>query len=404
MGSKIGKVGNFYQENNEMITVAIQVNDLLHNHEICYYNSELNQDSPDQGYQRKPGLPRVSKLAKSIERTVNNDTFLPIPTAIVLSDRGVNYKFNNGELDVIDGKFKLIDGQHRILAYKRAIEKLNCENLKTHYLPCTVIRLEQNEHMNDLQKKELELKHFNTINGEAKSVPVDLGNALLVNLYQAGALKSDEYDDTKIMSMELVMKLNDECGSWMNKIIMPNHTAYKISEWKADPTLKHLRVVKSTSLVTSFKPLLKYLDNNVFTPMTRREVKLKTVYTILDNYWGVINKRMPHALREARDHVLQKSPGIFSMHSLLIELCKLIKSSGEKLSDIKSFESRLQSEELEFMVGGYWSNDKDNPGEATKYGSMKGFKFLSGEFLKDIVEASKNENKNKDYDAETEVF
>lgn len=400
--NKIGKVGNFYQENNEMITIAIQVNDLLHNHDICYYDATLNQDDPDQGYQRMPGKPRISKIAKSIERTVNNDTFLPIPTAIVLSDRGVNYKFNKGELDIIDGKFKLIDGQHRILAYKKAIEELGCNSLKTHYLPCTIVRLEHNEHLDDLQKKELELKHFNTINGEAKSVPVDLGNALLVNLYQAGALKSDDYDDTRIMSMELVMKLNDESGSWMNKVIMPNHTAYKSSEWKADSTLKHLRVVKSTSLVTSFKPLLKYLDNNVFTPLTTREVKLNTVYTILDNYWSVINKRMPNAVLEARDHVLQKSPGIFSMHSLLIELCKLIKSSNERLTDIKSFESRLGSEDLEFMVGGFWSNDRDNPGEATKYGSMKGFKYLSSEFLKDIVEASKNDN--SDHDSATEVF
>ena len=204
------------------------------------------------------------------------------------------------------------------------------------------------------------------------------------------------------MAMELVMKLNDESGPWMNKVIMPNHTSYKRTEWNADPTLKHLRVVKSTSLVTSFKPLLKYLDNNVFTPMTTREAKLKNAYKILDNYWTVVSKRMPNAILEARDHVLQKSPGIFSMHSLLIEMCKLIKSNDEKLSDIKSFESRLGSQELEFMVGGYWSNDKDNPGEATKYGSMKGFKYLSTEFLKDIVEASKNTN--KDYDAATEVF
>tara|TARA_B100001248_G_C27365124_1_gene448567 strand:+ start:423 stop:1631 length:1209 start_codon:yes stop_codon:yes gene_type:complete len=402
MKSKLGKVGNFFQENNEMITIAIQVNDLLHNHEICYYNSELNQDDPDQGYQRKPGLPRISKIAKSIERTVNNDTFLPIPTAIVLSDRGVNYKFNNGQLDIIDGSFKLIDGQHRILAYKKAIEDLNCESLKAHYLPCTIIKIEQNKDLNNLEKKELELKHFNTINGEAKSVPVDLGNALLVNLYQAGALKSDEYDDSKIMSMELVMKLNDESGPWMNKVIMPNHQTYKRADWSSDPKLKHLRVVKSTSLVTSFKPLLNYLDNNVFTSMTTREVRLKTVYTILDNYWTVINKRMPNAIHEARDHVLQKSPGIFSMHYLLIELCKIIKSSGgENLTDINSFERRLSSQELDFMDESFWSNNRDNPGEATKFGNMKGFKVLSEAFLKNVVDSSENQEM---IDAATEVF
>tara|TARA_Y100001935_G_C17006038_1_gene360608 strand:- start:60 stop:611 length:552 start_codon:yes stop_codon:yes gene_type:complete len=183
---------------------------------------------------------------------------------------------------------------------------------------------------------------------------------------------------------------------------MPNNAPYKASEWKADKKLKHLRVVKSTSLVTSFKPLIKYLDNNVFTPMTTRETKLNTIYTILDNYWTVIRKRMPSAVDKARDHVIQKSPGIFSLHYLLIELCKVIKASGnELLTDIKSFEKRLASEELEFMVQGFWSNDKDNPGEATKFGSMKGFKVLSEGMLKNVIEASENQDLKK---SATEVF
>ena len=238
MSYTIGKVGNFFQENNEMITIAINVNDLINNHEICYYDSDLNRDDEDQGYQREPKLPRLSKIAKSLERTINNDTFLPIPTAITLSDRGVNYKFSDGKLDITKGKFKLIDGQHRILAYQKAIEELGCEALKAHYLPCTVILIEKLDHLSDLEKKEIELKHFITINGEAKAVPVDLGNGLLVDLYQSGALKSDEYDDVKIMSTQLAMMLNDECGPWMNKIIMPNKSTYKKSEWNANPKLK----------------------------------------------------------------------------------------------------------------------------------------------------------------------
>ncbi len=155
MSYTIGKVGNFFQEQNEMITIAINVNDLINNHKICYYNSDLNRDDEDQGYQREPKAPRLSKIAKSLERTVNNDTFLPIPTAITLSDRGVNYKFTDGKLDIVDGKFKLIDGQHRILAYQRAIEELGCESLKTHYLPCTIILIEKQDHLTELQKKKL---------------------------------------------------------------------------------------------------------------------------------------------------------------------------------------------------------------------------------------------------------
>ena len=224
----IGKAGNFFQEDCEMIAVAIQINDLLANHEVCYYDAGLNQDDEDQGYQRQPGLPRVTKIAKKLERSLVSDSFLPIPTSVILSDRGVKYKHNDGRLDIIDGKFKLIDGQHRLLAYKKAIDEYEVDALNTHYLSCVIIKIEdygKKNKLTELQKKEIELKHFNTINGEAKAVPVDLGNALLVNLYQSGALKSDEYDDSKVMSMELVMKLNDESGPWQGKILMTNEKA-----------------------------------------------------------------------------------------------------------------------------------------------------------------------------------
>lgn len=393
----IGKAGNFFQEDCEMIAVAIQINDLLANHEVCYYDAGLNQDDEDQGYQRQPGLPRVTKIAKKLERSLVSDSFLPIPTSVILSDRGVKYKHNDGRLDIIDGKFKLIDGQHRLLAYKKAIDEYEVDALNTHYLSCVIIKIEdygKKNKLTELQKKEIELKHFNTINGEAKAVPVDLGNALLVNLYQSGALKSDEYDDSKVMSMELVMKLNDESGPWQGKILMPNEKAYPAKVWKnpnateQDKLKKHLRVVKSTSLVVSLKPLLKYLEENVFRPTESRARKLETIYTLLDNYWTVIKKQVPNAINESRDHVIQKSPGIFSLHSLLIELCKDIVRNNERITSMESFEKRLMNEELEFMSEDWWSNDKDNPGEAAKYGSMKGFKALSLEYLKQINELS----------------
>ena len=76
-------------------------------------------------------------------------------------------------------------------------------------------------------------------------------------------------------------------------------------------------------------------------------------------------------------------------------------SKDEKLTDIKSFEKRLNSEELDFMVQGFWSNDKDNPGEATKFGSMKGFKVLSEAMLKNVVDSSENQ---ADKMSATEIF
>ena len=391
--NKIGKVGNFFQGPYEMITIAVQVNDLIHNHEILYYQNELDDEDPNQGYQREPKQPRIKRFAAKIERTVNSKNFIPMPTALILSDRDVNYKFSNGSVDIIDGKFKLIDGQHRVLAYKRAIEELKCDSLKTHYIPCTILKINDLK-MTDKEKFELEVKEFITINGEAKSVPVNLGTELLVQLYQGGRLKNDEFNDVKIMAAQLVKRLNEECKPWKDKLIVANQSTYKKKDWGINNEFKHKRVMSNKSLMDALELVIKYFDEFIFKPNEPRDSKMDTLYMVLDNYWTVINDSMPEAISKARNHVLQKSVGIFSFHHLLIEIVKLIRSPENQgyVSDKKEYEKILSSETLEFMDSSWWSNDNKNPGYASKFGNRKGFKVLSKEMYAQIDESLNEED------------
>lgn len=396
MSYDIGILGNYFQDEHEMITVAIQVGDLINKelYQIDYYTADLNQDHPDQGYQRRPQPARVSSIAKDIVKKRINGTFLPMPTSLILSDRGVNYKFNNGKLTVIDGKFKLIDGQHRVLAYKKALEEFDeTEDLASHYFSCTIIKVEDQD-LSDLEKKEIELKHFNNINGKAKPVPVDLGNALLFNLYKSGALKNDEFDFKKIMAIDAATALNDSSGPWMFKLQMPNEKKYTKKEIQDDPQRKHLRLVKSTSLVTSLKPIIKYLHDNVFRTNTDDKLKQQTLFTVLDNYWTVINQRCPESIRYGKESVIQKSSGIFSFHMLLENLMKDIKRDNGHITNIEEYEKRLDPE-ASFLNDNYWKSTKDEKGEATRYGSMGTFKIHANNMYQELLDLRKDDDKDE---------
>ena len=82
---------NLLQENSEMLTGSMQVAELNHSTEIKYYNFS-ETESTQQGYQRPLAKTRINKMSNGFEQSIQNGSFLPIPTSIVLSDRGVNYK------------------------------------------------------------------------------------------------------------------------------------------------------------------------------------------------------------------------------------------------------------------------------------------------------------------------
>ena len=88
---------------------------------------------------------------------------------------------------------------------------------------------------------------------------------MLLNLYRSGALVGDKKNEIKIIGFQLVEKLNNNCDAWKDKIIMPNDTKYTKDEIRYNSKLEHRRIVRSTSLQNSIKPVLKYLDEYHFT-------------------------------------------------------------------------------------------------------------------------------------------
>lgn len=372
-------ITNLLQEGNEMLTGSLQVGEIANVTEIKYYDFNVTE-SDQQGYQRPLARRRVNSMANSFETSVQNGTFLPIPTSIILSDRGVNYKVTkDGTIDLISGKFKIIDGQHRTESFKEVVNRFeHLVNFPTNYMPIVILCIEKLD-LTPEQKIDLEIQHFTIINETAKKVPVDL--ALHLRSWRRSNIKGSTLTKAQINAVicnDVVDKLNAECIAWKDKILMPAMSKYNREQCRLDETKIHRRLVKSTSLVNSLKPVLYTLETTVWERSNPSvESKIKMLFSVVNAFWQVIYERMPDASDFAKDHVLLKSTGAFSMHHLLARLIRQMAESGSfKKADFAKFLKK----DIAFLNSGYWlSNPEDGipKGEATKYGNMSGFKELS---------------------------
>jgi len=390
---KIGRgMTNILQENFEMITGSMQVGEISTSTTIEYYQKDLSES--DQGYQRPLNSRRIQSMANSFERDIKNGNFLPIPTAIILSDRGVNYKTSNGEIDLIDGEFKIIDGQHRSKSFSEVVTKFKDElpNFSTNHLPVVIIKIED-PNKTENEKKDLEMKIFKTINETAKRVPVDLALHLLTwrkDTFGSG-LANTVTEENRIICNKVVNRLNDRCKTWKDVILMPADDKYSRADINSNEILAHKRIVKSTSLVNSLKPVLNMVNEKYWniegqaTPSF--DGKVDFIYGISKNFWDAIDERMPDISLNAKEYVLHKSTGSFSMHHLLSLLVEYMLEKNMNLKK-KDF-LKLLNKDLKFLTSEFWvSNivfsEKSRKGEATKYGNMAGFKQLGKVMFQEI--------------------
>ena len=387
-------ITNLFQENNEMLTGSLKVSEIEEVTEIKYYNFNV-KESDQQGYQRPLQQRRIRSMANGFESSISNGSFIPIPTSIILSDRGVNYKLTkDGTIDLIDGRFKIIDGQHRTESFKEVANRFeHLSNFPLNYMPVVILCIEKLD-LTPEQKIDLEIQHFTTINETAKKVPVDLALHLRSwrRTYISGSNLS-KAETNAVICNDVVDKLNDKCKAWTDKILMPAMTKYNKQECKADETKAHRRIVKSTSLVNSLKPVLNMLETELWERASLSDdAKIKMLFSVVNAFWEVVYERMPEASDYAKDYVLLKSTGAFSMHHLLAKLIRVMSETGSyKKADF----SKIMKKDLEFLNSKYWLSNVENneeKGEATKYGNMSGFKELSLR-LYDQIDDNKTDSK-----------
>jgi DGQHR domain-containing protein len=306
-----------------------------------------------QGYQREPRASRLRRVAKFILGKLYPVNILP--TAILMNSRdGVSFHEEIDDLGFVtirpDDELWIVDGQHRIGGLKHAIEEMGAAELEDFPLPVVIT---------EKLDKYAEMMQFFIVNTEQKKIRTDLANRLL----QQQAKKTDGFAslleqgvEWKVRATAVTDRLNVAATSiWKGKIQAPNQKK----------TSNH--VVKEISFTTSLRPV-------VAGTSLLSKLHVDQVSELLGRYWQALADLMPEAFKNPDRYVIQKTPGIFSLHSIFPLVFELARQRSKNV-DVDSFIEVLRPM-LDTDDGAeYWERDNDDG--ASQYGSMKGFRILA---------------------------
>lgn len=358
------------QNGQRIFTGIMPAEDLISVTTTDNFDSSLPLDHPDQGYQRPAERPRITKLGTHLIKSIvhkEGNTGGMFPTAVVLASRSP-LKYQNGEL-LINDWLQITDGQHRIKGFDYAINSKGEDDLAKYPVPFVIMEPES---------KVVEMHQFNTINGNAKSVRTDLVNAILTATV---ATKGDDSiqggDRWKVVVTKVVTRLDEDPGSpWYGLIAMADEKAGGKGTTK---------LVRATSFMSSIKPVynwLRYLGkfNNM---STQQESDL--MFSVLAPYWSAIAQVCPAAFAEPANYVIQKTPGLFSLHKLLEGYLLNTMLDARLTWTVQNFARLLQGTIIEDSQ--YWHKSTNG---AAAYGSMKGFAELYDLLLESLKTAAAN--------------
>jgi DGQHR domain-containing protein len=355
------KAIQFIQNRHIFYSVVVPASKLIEMAKVDVWDP----DNPMSGYQRAPSATRKREIGLY---AMKPDSIMPVGGLLNArdvedSDDGYGsklkfepeYKEGNisfGLLTIPDKALPLyiVDMQHRIGGYEWAIQQESGERLADFPLVATIA--------DGLSKME-EVDQFDLINTTQKKVRTDLARRLM-------AIQKTDVDHMLALDKRgklweakgplIAEKLNTGAGPWSGKILPPNKGK------EEQPTM----IVRETSFVTSLKPIL---QTAYFVSRTE-----EVAAELINRYWFAIQKVWPEAFENPNDYVIQKTPGVFSLHELAPEVFEIVRDRGDiSISNIYEVVKSMGE------IGGseYW--EADNSDGAAGYGSMKGFRYLASD-------------------------
>lgn len=241
--------------------------------------------------------------------------------------------------------------QHRLGGLERAIYDDQRHDLGDFPVVATIA--------DGLSKIE-EIEQFELINTTQKKVRTDLARRLMSVQALASRDKEDEFEAKGIMWQAkgpiVADWLNRNGTVWRDRIQPPNKSKREMPN----------AIVRETSFVTSLKPIL---QQPLFRNMDEEQVAM-----LIDRYWQAVKDIFADAFEAPTAYVIQKTPGIFSLHLLLPEVVELVRQNGEDLAVANLTNTMSPWREL---GSDYWETGSEDG--AARYGSMSGFSRLAAE-------------------------
>jgi len=262
-----------------------------------------------KGYQRAPDPTRIGKIKNYLQGEVENPIF---PTAILVSARqplkfrsyeGKNKDF--GEL-IVDQTLFVIDGQHRIEAFKDIADKDELSSLYG-YIEIPIIIL------SGFKYKE-EVEQFFVINDRQKGVKADLAQRIYVEIAKNddGTRIVRENKKWQLPAVTVVDELNkDERSIWYRLIALPDD----------DKDIKKERVITQNSFIKSLQPFFigqfKHWEYASGEKKSNGHKIVEDCKKLIDSYWKMVETVYPDAFDDKKNYALFKTTGVFSLHTLL---------------------------------------------------------------------------------------
>lgn len=368
MATKNFKCLKTKQDGKILYLTPMKTEDLIEYSRINRYRPNLEWTDPDQGYQRREE-PRLKKLKSFMERT---DRLLP--TTFTLNNRdGIQYNEETSEITLdTENKPYLIDGQHRRAGLIYAIDKSASDpdqqrGIRNFVVPVVIL--------SGFDKVD-EMKQFKIINDTQKKIRTDLVNAILTQIERThGEEEISDAEKWKVVCQDATHLLNsDDNSPWKELIVLPGEVPITRAQRTQNPGLEHAKIIKSTSVTTSLKPIYYLLSELGLLRGTTLEEYSQYVAEIVQEFWSALKELNDgnEMFQNPGDYVLQKTPGMFSLHMLLKKMMPRMFAAREEWKK-ENFIQRLQNAP-DTHNPEFW--DKTGDG-AARFGSMKGFAELS---------------------------
>ena len=323
------------------------------------------------GYQRESIPSRFKKIASYVRGKEGVDPLLPQAVVLNVREQDKKLKFqslngsNIGTLVIShDQTLWEVDGQHRLGGLRYAVGEE--PRLGQYTIPVVIT-----EGLARLDEAVL----FYVINTTQKRVPTDLAQRLIAQKMKDEGHRMRIIAEGKAWipkATDIVDNLMKSDGHpWYGKIGIPGTKISGI-------------LMKQVSFVNSLKPILD--GAGIY-----RNLDTDDVTQLLIRYWQAIEEVFPEAIAEPKQHVIQKTVGVFPLHTVATQVFDLVRTKESVITKdglvevLRSIDANIKNEGLYEAGSTFWHSKE---GEAGKFTGAKGFRLLA-----DILERNMPEMK-----------
>lgn len=264
------------------------------------------------GYQRKVNENHVLKIVDYLKK---NDFYLP--TSIICAS---DEKVTN------ETKLSIVDGQHRVEAFKKLKEIDYNKYLEIKDYELSVIILEK-------PSEALEVDTFITINKTSRKVDTSLAYVLKSKINKGTNSSNLMLTKIEFLAVELAIKINREDNYiWKNKILL-----------EGNPTKISYETISLNSFVKTTRVLINYLNKYSSEEFNwDNDDKLNDIITNIEkiylNMWNEIQLKWSNLFsnRNINDTVLQGAIGVSSLNKYIIMQLKSLETKKYSLDELNN--------------------------------------------------------------------